>query len=275
MGIGFSPFANPEAVMLQMRFFFLALASVAITGVAEPDPAVDPDASWRDRFMITERPVFPPGLAARGVTRGSASFLILVNREAELEDFVMLEASHLDVGGSIARVLPEWEFMPTVIDGAPVNAMSRISINIRSSGSVAMLSVGDDVQNLFPGGVKTVGEGQSVYRVAAMEDLDYLPELIHAVPPPPPPADAIRGDRVDVVFGMFIDEEGKVRMPMLQKAGEGKVDLQVLESVQQALKQWRFMPPTIEGRPVTVRVQQPFQLNSSPPMADDAVSDPE
>lgn len=259
--------------MLPLKRFFPALACMVAIHAAATDPIIDPDASWRERFKITERPVFPPGLAARGVTRGSASFLILVNRDAQLEDFVLLEASHLDVGKSIARVLPEWEFMPTLIDGAPVNAMSRVTINIRSSGSVAMLSVGDDLENLFPGGVKTVGEGQSVYRVAAMEDLDYLPELLHVVQPPPPPVDAIRGDRVNIVFGMFIDEAGKVRMPMLQEAGEGNVDLQVLESVQHALKQWRFTPPTIEGRPVTVRVQQPFQLNSSSPAADDSSAD--
>lgn len=214
---------------------------------------------------MTEQPVFPPGLAARGVTRGSASFLILVSREGELTDYVMLDASHLDVGQAIARTLPEWEYRPTIIDGETVNAASRVTVNLRSSGSVAMLSVSDDVQNLFPGRTKLVGEGQSEYRVAAMDELDYLPELIHAVPPPPPPTGSVRAPSVTVVFGIFIDEEGRVRIPLLQDAGGGLVDLAVLESVQWALLQWRFTPPTIEGRPVMVRVQQPFRLNGTRP----------
>ena len=137
-----------------------------------------------------------------------------------------------------------------------------------------MLSVSDDVQNLFPGRSKLVGEGQSAYRVAAMEELDYLPELIHVVQPPPPPVGSIRADSVTIVFGIFIDEQGRVRIPIIQDAGKGQVDLAVLESMQQALSQWRFSPPVIEGRPVMVRVQQPFRLNASAPEDHATVVDP-
>ena len=57
--------------------------------------------------------------------------------------------------------------------------------------------------------------------------------------------------------------EGYVRIPIIQDAGNGKVDLQVLESLQQALAQWRFSPPTVEGRPVMAQVQQTFELTDS------------
>ena len=250
------------------------LLFVGLVGINSAEPTSEPGQgdSWRDRFVMTEQPTFPPSLAGRGVTQGSASLLLLVNRDGELEDFVMLEASHLDVGESIARVLPEWRYHPTVVDGEPVNAASRITINVRSSGSVAMLSVSDDVQNLFPGRSKLVGEGQSVYRVAAMSELDYVPELIHAVQPPTPPADLIRAESVLVVFGVFIDETGRVRIPVLQDSGGGLVDISVLESAQSALLQW---PPTIEGQPVMVRVQQPFRFSGIAPEADDlAVTNP-
>lgn len=258
--------------MRLIRFQLSAICCWVQLGVATAEAT---DVSYRDRFTISEQPMFPPGLAARVVTQGSASFLLLVNREGELEDFLMLEASHLDVGEAIARALPEWEFRATVIEGEAVNGVSRVTINLRSGGSVAMLSVSDDVQNLFPGRSKLIGEGQSAYRVAAMEDLDYVPELIHAVPPPTPPVDLIRAESVVVVFGIFIDETGRVRIPVLQDAGGGRVDLSVLESAQRALLQWRFTPPTIEGQPVIVRVQQPFRFSGVAPGVDDlAVTDP-
>lgn len=227
---------------------------------AETDPPEK--SSWRDRFEMTELPVFPPGLATSGVTVGSASFLLLVNADGELEDFVMLEASHLDVGEAIARVIPEWKFFATEVDGQRVNAASRIEVNLRSSGSVALLAVSDDVQNLFPQR-KLVGRGQSTYRVASLTELDYMPELISAVQPPPPPPGSIGAPSVTIVFQIFIDENGRVRIPLIQDAGNGKVDLQVLETVQHALMQWRFTPPLIEGRPVMVRVQQPFRLTAT------------
>jgi hypothetical protein len=251
--------------MLQIIRCLLAMTGVVVLGASAPEPTVDADASWRDRFVITDQPVFPPGLAARGVTQGSASFLLLVNRDGELADYLMLEASHLDVGKSVARALPEWKFRPTIIEGAAVNAISRITINLRSGGSVAMLSVSDDVQNVFPGRGKLVGEGQSAYRVAAMEDLDYLPELVHVVPPPSPAPGLIGAESVTVMFGLFIDPKGRVRIPVLQDAGGGLVDLSVLAATQEALLQWRFTPPVIEGQPVMVRTQQPFRFNGLSP----------
>ena len=48
------------------------------------------------------------------------------------------------------------------------------------------------------------------------------------------------------------------------------VDTQILEAVQNALVQWKFRPPIIEGKSVVVRVLQPFRFY---PAGEEGVAD--
>ncbi len=123
------------------------------------------------RFTMTEQPIFPFHLANAGVTSGSASFMLLVNREGQLQDFILLEATHAKFGEALAAVLPSWTYFPTEIDGRFVNTSSRIDVNFHSLGSVVSFSVSDDVQSLFANR-KLVQEGSERYRVAELRDLD-------------------------------------------------------------------------------------------------------
>ena len=238
----------------------------SVSAVAEQSEA---PLNRKGRFTITEEPGFPSALAMRGVTAGSASFMLLVGSDGELRDFLLLEATHLEIGMAVAKVLPAWKYLPVEVDGIAVNAASRITVKVRSSGSVAALSVSDDVQNLFPDR-KIVGQTHQAYQVATLDDLDYMPALVRIVQPPSPPKGSIQDGPVTVVFRMFIDQEGRVRIPILQEAGNGQVDLAVLEDLQQTLLQWRFTPPRMEGQVVVAQVQQPFELSAaadSPPVA--------
>lgn len=240
------------------------LVLVVFTGTvdAETKSGAEAPLDRKSRFTITEQPGFPSALALRGVTSGSASFMLLVGSDGNLQDFLLLEATHLEIGVAVAKVLPEWKYQPVLVDGLPVNAASRITVNVRSSGSVAALSVSDDVQNLFPDR-KIVGSTHQAYRVATLDDLDYMPALVRIVQPPPPPKGSIDGGSVTVVFRIFIDQEGRVRIPILQDAGGGRVDLAVLEDLQETLLQWRFTPPRVEGQVVVAQVQQPFELSAA------------
>lgn len=213
------------------------------------------------KFTMTEQPVFPFHLANAGITSGSASFMLLVDREGQLQDFILLEASHLKFGEALAAVLPSWTYFPTEIDGRLVNTTSRIEVNFHSSGSVVSFSVSDDVQNLFTNR-KLVQRGSESYRVAELRDLDRLPEPVHIVEPLPPHPELVGAEGVDVVFSFYIDAEGIVRIPSLENTGDQVVDSQILEAVQNALVLWKFRPPTIAGQPVVVRVLQPFHFSA-------------
>ena len=212
-----------------------------------------------ERFTITEQPIFPLSLANAGVTSGSASFMILASREGELMDFILLEATHLKFGESLASVLPKWDYHPIEVAGRRVNATSRIDVNFHSSGSVVSFSVADDVGSLFRNR-KLVGQGNDRYEVAELKDLDQMPEPIYIVEPRRPHPELVGAEALHVLYTFFIDDEGAVRMPTFEDAGGRDVDAQILAAIQEALEQWKFKPPTIDGNAVVVRVQQPFRF---------------
>lgn len=220
-----------------------------------------PESDPEFKFTMTEQPVFPFHLANAGVTSGSASFMLLVDREGQLQDFILLEATHHKFGEALAAVLPSWTYYPTEIDGRLVNTTSRIDVNFHSSGSVVSFSVSDDVQNLFSNR-KLIQRGSESYQVAELRELDRLPEPIHVVEPLPPHPELVGSEDINVVFSFYIDTSGVVRIPSLENTGNRVVDPQILEAVQNALFQWKFKSPTIDGQPVVVRVLQPFRFSA-------------
>ena len=245
------PFADDQGVFMSgFAPFFDSKGELAGGPVSEPE----------FRFTMTEQPIFPFHLANAGVTSGSASFMLLVDREGQLQDFLLLEATHLKFGEALAAVLPSWTFHPTEINGRFVNTTSRIDVNSHSSGSVVSFSVSDDLQNLFSNR-KLIQRGSESYQVAELRDLDRLPDPVHIVEPLPPHPELVGPEGIDVVFSFYIDTEGTVQIPSLEDTGDQVVDEQILEAVQNALIQWEFRPPTIESQPVVVRVLQPFRFS--------------
>lgn len=237
----------------------LSLLAACLSG--SNDLVGSPVSSQEFKFTMTEQPTFPFHLANAGVTSGSASFMLLVDREGQLQDFLLLDATHIKFGEALAAVLPSWTFYSTEIDGRLVNATSRIDVNFHSSGSVVSFSVSDDVESLFSNR-KLVVRGSASYQVAELSDLDRLPDPVHIVEPLPPHPELVGSEGIHVVFSFYIDTEGTVRIPSLEDIGDQVVDEQILEAAQNALVQWKFKPPTIEGQPVVVRVLQPFRFSA-------------
>lgn len=99
-----------------------------------PDESARTNASRDDRFEMTEQPISPFQLVNSGVTSGSVSFMILVSSEGELEDYLLLEATNIQFGDALAKVLPKWTCFPQKVGDRFVNTSSRIDMNFHSRG---------------------------------------------------------------------------------------------------------------------------------------------
>jgi TonB family protein len=96
--------------------------------------------------------------------------------------------------------------------------------------------------------------GHRTNKVGTLRDLDESPKVIHAVSPRYPAALATEKVAGRVILDFFIDEQGKVRMPALEKTDhEAFVD-----AAAAALMEWQFAPPTRNGKPVIVQARQVF-----------------
>jgi hypothetical protein len=64
-----------------------------------------------------------------------------------------------------------------------------------------------------------------------------------------------------VVLDFYIDTEGRPRMPVVLSAAHDVYAIAAME----ALLQWRFAPPTRQGRPAIVRATQQFSFAARSP----------
>lgn len=228
----------------------------ATTGFTAPN---DENTTSKPFFKVTLDPVFPVSLQMEGVDKGSATVLLVVDKTGQLSDYLLVGASHPYFGRAVTKVLPSWEFSARTIDGQPVNTVRRLHVEFESNGSIISLTPSLALEALMPG-VGKQNQKRLAYSVASLSELDQLPKPIKIVEPYLYRSEGEQNHGLRIVFQFFIDEEGRVRIPIAdEKALEG-VDEQLLEAVHKALVQWKFTPPTINGEPVVVRAAQPFQI---------------
>lgn len=254
--------------MKTIRYSFIALfftSALFVFGTEEPTA----DSSQIVApFEVTIEPDYPLKLRNQGLLEGTASAILVVSREGELLDYLLIEASHVLFGEALMKVIPEWKFSPPLQNGQPVNAARRINVNFDSSGAIISTFGFDAFIHRHPGFAAALRDPLR-HQVVPSRNLDAPPKAVIKVEPTAPPADSLEGRTQRVVFTFFIDETGRVRIPVPVESAGPPVDEFLLDSVHNALVQWQFTPPTLDGRPVITQVNQPFDFlpreTSAPP----------
>ncbi len=208
---------------------------------------------------VTMRPQFPFSLSNSGLTEGRASFLVVVDQQGTRRDHLLIECSHLEFAKEVEAVLPEWEFTAAIIEGQRVNAVTRIDVNFRQTGTLISLSGGQTLTGMFIDQLVT-NAANNAYRVSDLSELDRLPEPIQIVEPSVPSSPDMNPAGLRVVYHFFIDQTGRVRIPHLREREVMHIGEPVLDALYDALMQWEFTPPTIDGVPVVSRASQPFWI---------------
>lgn len=235
----------------------LAAALPRLSGQLDEVRRYDAEAQSRVRFTITESklPAFPLGLRRQGVNEGTATYAISVNPFGELDDYLLLETTHRSFADAVEAALPEWRFATPAIDGETAAIVSTLKVTFERGGGVVYESTGFDLRSVF----QQYEEKEIAYRVRGIWELDRIPEPLK-VEKPEFHVDLLEArEQVNAVFEFYIDDQGKVRMPTLREA-DNQVDERLLIIAQEALLQWRFEPPTVNGRPVVTKAAQPFSF---------------
>ena len=237
--------------LLCFTVFFGALASHAASFEGKPQ--------GNDFFRVTAEPIFPVTLSMQGVEKGSATLLLVIDKSGQLTDHLLIEASHPYFGAAVTKVLPSWDFSSFTIDGQSVNSVRRLEVEFESSGSIISLTPSLALEALMPG-VGRLNQKRQAYSVSSLRELDQLPTPTKVVEPYLYRSEGEKNHGLRVVFHFFIDQEGRVRIPIADESALAEVDELLLEAVHKALVQWEFTPPTINGKPVVVRAAQPFEI---------------
>lgn len=207
---------------------------------------------------LTEEPDFPLHLRQQGIFEGFAKFKLMLSREGELIDALLIEATHLDLGVEVDRVIHTWEFRPK---GAwKGTTICEIIVNFRAEGEVISTSAHTAT---FVQSFAQSSDSFMRYRVYPLEDLDYSPRPLRKVSPQIPLE--LRKESLEgrVRFEFYIDPGGNVRLAVLDHA-DPSLPEPVLLATLQALESTKYETPVVHGRPVLAKVAQTFHFDLPP-----------
>lgn len=223
-------------------------------GVAMPLTAAMLHGALGERQSVhiyqTVDPVFPRVAMELGLLEGEARVAISVDMKGSLEEWLVIGYSHPSFGDSAVAAIKQWRFDPMRLDGEPMNAQIELAFHYKASGVVVSVDTNTQVAGLF------ARMGLSSSWPCTMQQLDNIPTPLNAVAPPYSEDLRKQGITGQAVIEFYIDADGNVRMPAVASADHLELGLIAAGAV----REWKFEPPTRDGRRVMVKARQVFNF---------------
>jgi TonB family protein len=202
----------------------------------------------------TEPANYPLAPEVMMYTEGRAAFLITVDANGNLTDVLPVFYTDPAFAQSARYALGRWTFDAARLDGRAVTATKEVDFNFERHGIVVISqNVGEFVDGLF----RRHFPNASTYRAYNISEIDGKLNAVRVVNPQYTKELASRASGT-VTLDYYVDEEGRVRMPVTVN----DADPQLADLAVEAVKQWRFEPPKRNGLPVLVRVSQSIRFYS-------------
>ncbi|AOS45066.1 Gram-negative bacterial tonB protein [Lacunisphaera limnophila] len=190
---------------------------------------------------------YPASMMGEGIYSGEVRAVISVDAEGNLSDWLVTGYTQPAFAEAASAAIQRWKYEPTLVDGRARASRADILFEFRLEGVIVMTLPGASTKHAF----RQILEERYAYRPVRLSELDRIPTPVHVVPP----VARIDGPPRTVTVGFYIDEEGRVRMPAVER--ESADDLLAAAAVA-AVEQWRFEPPLRKGGRVLVYAYQEF-----------------
>jgi TonB family protein len=213
-----------------------------------------PVPEWQSLTIVqTCTPVFPYRLSQTGITTGEAQVCINTDSTGKLVEWMVVAYSHPDLASEAVSCIQQWKFVPARLRGDPVGTTIEISFYFEAKGVVITTTTLDLVA------LTTIfAPSRNVYAPCSLRDLDRIPTPLTTIVPMYSTELAKKGVRGKVTVDFYIDETGVARMPSVSSHDNSELAALSVE----ALRQWKFEPPTRNGKPILVRATQVFNFGS-------------
>ncbi len=205
------------------------------------------------RLIETNLPVFPFDLIQLGVREGEVRIAFSVDANGKIEDCLAVAYTHPEFARVTLAAVKRWKFEPARYHGQPIAAATEVSVKFEVEGTVVVSLTPTETLNarLF-----SLIEGRDTFRPRTLNEIDRIPTPISTQMPAFPMrlANSTKVEHVTVTF--YIDETGAVRLPSVDVNQDPELSAVAIE----ALRHWKFEPPTYRKRPVLVRASQQFNF---------------
>jgi TonB family protein len=234
------------------RSILSALLGFAVAAHLAAQPSVPPDSPVK--MHAWDMPFFPTQLAMGGIVNGELKLAIEVDATGRLTDTLVVAYTDEALARPSLAAVRKWTFDPAIVNGEPRSSTSTVVFSFRPDGPVLVESPNSTGPDPYLTQVESFGEQRFQYEVSELRDLDRIPAPVHIVKPTP----GVRPDKASgparIVVDFYIDEKGRVRMPSVSRDQDNALGWAAV----QAVAQWQFVPPTVNGTPVTAHARQEF-----------------
>lgn len=231
----------------------LKLLPLLVLAVLSPAQAAFESARFDPANVM---PSFPAGLRVEGVTRGEVIVALSVSAEGRVTDSLVLGYTRETLADRCREVMADWRFTPAQLDGAPVPTQFSLQVSFTLEGAVIS---GNFLNHFFFDKFDQLGDGALSYRLHAAGEIDHQPGRVNVAAPKYAKEADRQGVRGKVRVYFYIDEQGRVRLPSVESVPQ----LYLAQQAVDAIRAWRFEPPTSAGQPVLVAASQEFEFGGS------------
>lgn len=235
---------------MKTPLFLLILAATLSAAAAASSRSNDND---RPLLVIRKQdnPIAPQRFSELGILDGEVRAVISVDSTGKLNECLIIGYSHPALGDAVTAAIKRWEFDPPRLNGEAVSVQRELQFRFESRGTVVSIDSASYIESYlsqrFP--------GRDAFWPCSFKELDRIPTPTNTPTPIPTKKPAKPGEN-HVTVEFFIDTAGAARMPSVIAAE----DPDLAAACVQAVRDWRFEPPTRQGKPALVRVQQTFRF---------------
>jgi|SRR5688572_18898167 len=220
------------------------------TAVIAVFPAILAAKVTPPRIIQTLEPHFPDSLSMLPVFRGAAEVIVNIDADGRVADLLATRYTRIEFAREAEKCLRAWRYEPARRDGEPTGARFLVKFDFSTRGKIATLTIFDTLESRMA--LAHPNFGTEV--LCRTSDLDRPPTPVSTVEPRHPGLLPDTREDATVMVDYLIDETGRPRMPVVLEATRDGFAVEAVD----ALSQWRFAPPTRDGRPVAIQVRQQF-----------------
>lgn len=207
------------------------------------------------RVEVTVEPQIPARLRMDGFRDGRVSIALDVDAEGRLTDLLVTAATHADLIQPCVEAVKEWRYTPARYDGARVPARMDFTLLISQTGAVVSRTVADTMTDFM----ERVAGRPLDYQLCPPNETDQPLMPVTRVRPAFAAAAQKQGIGGKVRVHFFVDDRGNVRLPAVPAETHPYLSAVAVE----AMREWKFRPPTRDGKPVLVAAVQEFDFGGT------------
>jgi TonB family protein len=253
---GFLPercYIHRTIYLMKTRFIWIVCGGLLMAGPTFAQ-FLQPQPEWQSVGILqTVNPIFPYRLQQLAVGTGEARVAVNTDATGKLVEYLVVGYTMPEFADAAVTAIKQWKFEPARWRGEPVGTTIELIFSYEAKGVVvSTANLNEQMEALF----LRLTEGKYVYRPCSLRELDRIPTPVVTVTPTYSSKLAAKGVKGKVTIDFYIDETGTVRMPAVSI----KDDSELTALAVMALRQWKFEPPTRNGRPVLVKATQVFNF---------------